>query len=245
MKASRPARRLGWIGPAIAIAGRDLKAVGASAFGVGLLAGTAALSGALLVVDLRSGQARLDQWFAALVVLVGLLAVLVATRSFAEEERRGSLELLLTAPVSRLQVVTGKLGGTLAVLVAAIAATGGCPVVVAAMGKPDAGPIITGYVGLVAAATAFAAVASAISAAAANPLGSALGGAATLLALWAAGVLAAGAHGRVHDLGAALSPASHLTGFLRGTLTVPDVTYFAALAAFGVGATVAVLGLRR
>ena len=239
------ARRLGGIGPTIAIAGRDLKAVTASAFGVGLLAGTAALSGAILVVDLRGGQARLDQWFSALVVLVGLLAVLVSTRAFAEEERRGSLELVLTAPVSRIQVVIGKLGGALGVLLAAIAATAGCPIVVATMGHPDGGPILTGYVGLGVAAVAFAALTGAVSAAAANPLTSAVGGSALLLALWATGVVAGGARGRVHDVGTALSPASHLTGFLRGTLAVPDLAYFAALAVFGVGATVAVLSWRR
>lgn len=233
------------VGPTLAIAGRDVRAIGASAFGVGTTAGTAALSGAVLVIDLRGGQARLDQWFSALIVLVGLLAVLVATRSFSEEERRGSLELLLTAPVSRAQVAVGKLCGTWAALLGAVVATVGCPILVATVGQPDYGPIITGYVGLLATAVAFAALAAAAAAATSNPLTGAAGGAALLLALWACGVVSSGGRGRLHDVLTALSPTSHITGFLRGTLALPDLVYFGLMAAFGVGATITVLSWRR
>jgi ABC-2 type transport system permease protein len=233
------------IGPTLAIAGRDVRAIGASAFGVGTMAGTAALSGAVLVVDLRAGQARLDQWFGALIVLVGLLSVLVATRSFSEEERRGSLELVLTAPVSRAQVAVGKLCGTWAVLVGAVVATVGCPILVAMVGHPDGGPIVTGYVGLLAAAVAFAALAAAASAATSNPLTGAAAGAAVLLALWASGVVTSGGRGRLHDVLTGLSPTTHITGFLRGTLALPDLVYFGLLAVFGLGATITVLSWRR
>src|SRR5205823_3717822 len=133
---------------ALTIASRDLRATYASAFGVGCTAAFAALSGVLLVFDLRGNQARLDLWFSFLFVALGLLAALLALRSFAEEERSGTLELLLTSPVRGWQVALGKLLGVSGVLVAVVAATIACPLLVVSMGNPDGGPILTGYAGL-------------------------------------------------------------------------------------------------
>jgi hypothetical protein len=42
-----------------------------------------------------------------------------------------------------------------------------------------------------------------------------------------------------------LSPTSHVTGFLRGTLAVADVAYFLSMIIVGLVAVVAVLGARR
>ena len=228
-----------------AIAGREIRSIGASPFGVGAVAGLAGLAGAALVFDLRPGQARLDTWFDALVVLVGLLAVLVTTRTFAEEERRGSLEYLLTSPVTSVQVAVGKLLGTATVLAVALVGTVACPLLVARMGHPDPGPIITGYVGLVLASIAFAAVGCALSAATSNPLVSAAATSGVLLLAWGAGLIGSGLRGRTQAVLAALSPASHLTGFLRGTLGPRDVGYFVVVAAVGLAGTVAVLDSRR
>ena len=154
---------------ALAIASRDLRATYASAFGVGCTAAFAGLSGVLLVFDLRGNQARLDLWFSFLFVALGLLAALLSLRSFAEEERAGTLELVLTSPVRYWQVALGKLLGVLGVLAVVIAATVACPLLVASMGKPDAGPVLTGYAGLVLLGAGFLAVGLAVSAATANP----------------------------------------------------------------------------
>jgi ABC-2 type transport system permease protein len=230
---------------ALTIAGRDLRATYLSAFGVGLTGAFAALAGVLLVFDLRGNQARLDLWFASLFVALGLLAALLAMRAFAEEERTGTLELLLTSPVRRWQVAVGKLLGVTGVLVAAIAATVACPLLVASMGNPDSGPIFTGYVGLFLVGVALLSVGLAVSAATSNPLVAAAGTAATLVALWLTGVLAGGLGGRPHLVLEYLSPTSHVTGFMRGTLAVADITYFFSLAVAGVAAVIAVLGSRR
>ena len=92
---------------ALTIAARDLRATYLSPFGVGCTAAFAALAGVLLVFDLRGNQARLDLWFSSLFVALGLLAALLAMRAFAEEERSGTLELLLTSPVRHWQVAVG------------------------------------------------------------------------------------------------------------------------------------------
>ncbi len=230
---------------ALAIAGRDLRATYVSAFGIGCTAAFAALAGVLLVFDLRGNQARLDLWFSSLFVALGLLAALLALRAFAEEERSGTLELLLTSPVRLWQVAFGKLFGVVGVLVAVIAATVVCPLLVANMGNPDAGPIVTGYVGLFLVGIGFLALGLAVSASTPNPLVAAAGTAAVLVALWLAGVLAGGLGGRLKVVLQYLSPTSHVTGFLRGTLAVADVAYFLSMTVVGVVAVIVVLGTRR
>jgi ABC-2 type transport system permease protein len=230
---------------AVTIAARDLRATYVSAFGIGCTAAFAALAGVLLVFDLRGNQARLDLWFSSLFIALGLLAALLAQRAFAEEERAGTLELLLTSPVRFWQVAVGKLLGVCGVLVAAIAATIVCPILVSSMGNPDAGPIITGYIGLLLVGVGFLSLGLAVSASTPNPLVAAAGTAAVLVALWLAGVLAGGLGGRLHVVLQYLSPTSHVTGFLRGTLSVADVAYFLSMTLVGIVGVIVVLGTRR
>jgi len=230
---------------AATIAARDLRATYVSAFGIGCTAAFAALAGVLLVFDLRGNQARLDLWFSSLFIALGLLAALLTQRAFAEEERAGTLELLLTSPVRFWQVAVGKLLGVCGVLLAAIAATLVCPILVSSMGNPDSGPIITGYIGLVLVGVGFLSIGLAVSATTPNPLVAAAGTAAVLVALWLAGVLAGGLGGGMHVVLEYLSPTSHVTGFLRGTLAVVDVAYWLSMAAIGVVGVIAVLAWRR
>ena len=229
----------------LTIAGRDLRSTFLSPFGIGLTAGFVALAGVILVLDLNPGIARLDAWFAALFVLVGLLAALITMRSFAEEERAGLLELLITAPVSAWQVVGGKLIGALSMLIVMTGASSVCPLIVARMAHPDAGPIFTGYVGLLVVGTAFVSVGLVVSAATANPLVAATGTAAVLVGLWFGGLVGGGLTGRPRLFLDYLSPANHVTGFLRGTLDLSDLLYFAALIAVGTIGAVAVVEGRR
>jgi ABC-2 type transport system permease protein len=231
--------------PVLAIAGRDLRTTYLSAFGIGCTAGFAGLAGIVLVIALRANQARLDTWFGPLYVGLGLLACLLTTRSFAEEERTGQLELLLTAPVTGAQVVAGKLLSVAAVIVVVGLSTIACPVMVAHLGHPDAGPIATGYLGLVVIGVSFVAVGLAVSAATSNPLVSAAGSAAVLIALWLAGVVAGGMTGLPQFVLQYLSPTQHVTGFLRGTLSTADLTYFSSVGLIGVVAATVVLDRRR
>ncbi|MHB8467702.1 MAG: ABC transporter permease [Acidimicrobiales bacterium] len=229
----------------VVIAGRDLRATWLSPFGAGATAGFVALSGVLLVFDLDGGQARLDPWFAWLFILVGLLAALVTTRSFADEERTGTLELLITAPVSTRQIVLGKLLGALTIVLFVTAASVVCPVLVATMASPDIGPIVTGYAGLVLVGAAFVSVGLLVSASTSSPLVAAAGTAAALVGLWFGALVGHGLSGRPRAVLDYASPQTHVTGFLRGTIAPTDVAYFLTVVILGVVATAVVVDGRR
>lgn len=227
-----------------AIAARDLRATFSSPFGFGLVAGYLALAGLLLVIALRAGEARLDDWFAPLFVLTAILCALLTMRSFAEEEHSGSLELLLTAPVRPANVVLGKLLGVLAVLAVVVVATLSAPIVVAMLGDPDVGPIATGYLGVVLLCVAAAALGLVASASTSSQLVAVAASGGLLLGLWFGASVASALPG----VGGALeyvSPSSHVNGFLRGTIELTDVVYFVSLAAGSFGVATAILRARR
>lgn len=228
-----------------AVAGRDLRATFSTPFGFGLVSGYLALSGVLLVIALRAGEARLDGWFAPLFVITALLCALLTMRSFAEEERMGSLELLLAAPIRPLQVVLGKLLGALGVLFVIVVATLSAPIVVAVLGNPDFGPVVTGYLGLALLCVAAASLGLVASAASSSQLAAAAVSSGALLGLWFGSSVANALPGVLGGLLGYLSPSTHVSGFLRGTIAVTDVVYFASFASVAVAMATVVVRARR
>lgn len=82
----------------------------------------------------------------------------VTMRLLAEEKRQGTLELLVTLPVTDLQIVLGKLLGAVGFLAVALAMTLVLPALVLSIGHPDVGAIVGGYIGLFLIGTTFLAL---------------------------------------------------------------------------------------
>ena len=83
--------------------------------------------------------------FGATILWLTLLVTVISMRLFAEERRSGTLEALMTAPVTEAQVVLGKYAGALTFLLIAAAPTVSNIFVLAAL-NPVAGPIDGGAV---------------------------------------------------------------------------------------------------
>jgi gliding motility-associated transport system permease protein len=82
----------------------------------------------------------------------------VTMRSWAEEKKVGTMELLMTLPVSDLEAVLGKFLASFAFLLLSLALTLVLPIVVGALGKPDQGQIFGGYLGCVLLGAAYLAI---------------------------------------------------------------------------------------
>ena len=91
------------------------------------------------------------------VVLVILVPV-ITMRSFAEEKRNGTYELLMTSPLSIGEIVVGKFLGAAVFLSIMIGLTAIYPVILLAYGNPEMGIIAAGYLGLLLLAIAFGTV---------------------------------------------------------------------------------------
>jgi ABC-2 type transport system permease protein len=97
----------------------------------------------------------LFQWMPLLLIF---LVAALTMRSWAEERRSGTVELLLTSSMSPWQIVLGKFLGAMGLVLIALALTLPLPVTVAMIGPLDWGPVIGGYVAAVLLAAAYVAI---------------------------------------------------------------------------------------
>src|SRR5260221_10119693 len=86
------------------------------------------------------------------------ITLMLTMRLLAEERREGTLELLLTMPVTDWEVVLGKSLASLGLVAVLIALTIAFPVSVAAIGPLDKGATFAGYVGMVLMGGTYAAI---------------------------------------------------------------------------------------
>ena len=95
----------------------------------------------------ESGVASLDRFFLSHPWLWAFLAPAAGARLWAEERRQGTIELLLTWPVTVWQAALGKFLAGWLFLAVALAATLPMALTVGWLGDPDAGVIASGYLG--------------------------------------------------------------------------------------------------
>lgn len=183
--------------------------------------------------------------FRNLVVLLLFIVPAITMRSFAEERRQGTDELLLTAPIGPGQVVAGKYLGLLAVVLALVASSGIFVAILLWYGDPEPGPIFTGLLGLALAAGALTALGLAVSAVTDSQVVAGVGSFVLFLVLfvvdWPAEAVGEG-------LGKVLKAASlpeHFDGFTKGLVASPDVVYYLSLLALGVFTARAVVASQR
>ncbi len=101
------------------------------------------------------------EWLPLLLIfLVGALSM----RLWSEEQKVGTIEILLTLPVPHWQLVLGKFLAGLLLVGLALALTLGLPITVALMGDLDSGPVIGGYLGLLLLAGAYLSIGLCVSA---------------------------------------------------------------------------------
>ncbi len=103
-------------------------------------------------------QATLRNYFTLLPFLFSFIIPALTMGVFAEERNIGSLETLLTLPVSVTETVVGKFLATLGFIAVMIAPTLVYAIIVSLIGELDPGPAIGGYVGALFLGGAFAAV---------------------------------------------------------------------------------------
>lgn len=111
------------------------------------------------------GQADLRPFFDFHPWLYLFLIPAVSMRLWAEEHKSGTIELLMTLPVSRSAAVAGKYLAAWAFCGVALALTFPLWITVNFLGKPDNGAIFTGYIGSLLMAGGFLAIGACVSAA--------------------------------------------------------------------------------
>ena len=197
------------------------------------------------------GQADLQVFFRFHPWLYLLLVPAVAMGLWADERRSGTLELLLTQPVTLWQAVLGKFFAAWALVALALALTFPMWLTVNWLGDPDNGVILAGYLGSLLMAGAYLAIGSCLSATSRSPVLAFI-----LIVLVCLGLLLAGFPLLLAPLrellpqpavdgAAALSLLTHFQAITRGVHDLRDLGFFVLTIVAWLLATVVVLQLRR
>lgn len=193
------------------------------------------------------GQADLEPFFTFHPWLYLLLVPAVAMRSWAEERDSGTLELLLTLPLSRGAAVLGKYLAGVAFLALALVLSTPLWLTVAWLGDPDHGAILAAYLGSLAVAAGFLAIGTCLSALTRSQVIAFVLTVAVCFLLLLAGhplVLDAfrdWAPPALVDTIAAMSFLTHFQAISRGVIDLRDALYFLATIGAWLYATTLVL----
>lgn len=186
--------------------------------------------------------------------IVFLLLVPAATMGlWAEERRAGTIELILTMPVTMTEAIVGKFMAAWAFMTIAILLTAPMIFTVHHLGNPDNGPILCGYIGAILMAGAYVAVGMLTSSFTRSQVISFVISLVICLVLLLAGTpivtdhfvrLMPGSDWLVKGV-AALSFWTHFEGIKRGIVDLRDILYFASVIFFMIASTHVVLDSRK
>lgn len=189
------------------------------------------------------GEAGLAAFFAWHPWLYLVLVPAVGMRLWSEERRAGTLELLLTLPVTTAQAILGKFIASWIFLALALALTFPVVVTVNVLGDPDNGAIVAGYLGSFLLAGAYLAITSMTSAMTRSQVVAFILSVVLCLFLILAGfspvtdLLARWASPAFVDAVAAFSVITHFDGFQKGVIDSRDLAFFLSVIGFALFAT--------
>jgi ABC-2 type transport system permease protein len=166
-------------------------------------------------------------------VLLLFLLPMITMRTYAEEKRSGTIELLLTAPLTDFQIIMGKFLGAMAVYAAMLGVTIVHLGVLFAFGTPEWIPIATGYLGLLLMGACFISVGLLISSFTRNQIVAGTITFAVFLLLWVINWVGPLTGPRMSPVLDYLSITSHLDDFTRGVVDTKHVVYYVSFIAFG------------
>jgi ABC-2 type transport system permease protein len=159
--------------------------------------------------------------------------------ALADERRSGTLELLLTCPVSRFQVIVGKFMAAAGFYTFVVALTVQFYLLMCLSGRPDPGPVFTGYLGVLLSGYLFIAVGIYASSLTKSPLVAALMSYVLLLTWFMASSVQVYFSKGVGELIASFGIVERLASFERGLLQTSDLGFFLVGTAFWIMITTA------
>jgi ABC-2 type transport system permease protein len=168
----------------------------------------------------------------ASVILLFVLPM-ITMRTYSEEKRSGTIELLLTAPLTDFQIIMGKFLGAMALYAAMLAVTFVHLGVLYAFGKPEWIPIATAYLGMLLMGGCFISVGLLISSLTKNQIVAGMITFAVFLLLWVINWIGSFTGPTTQAVLDYLSITNHLDDFTRGILDTKHLVYYLSFIAFG------------
>ncbi len=197
------------------------------------------------------GQADLSTFFIYHPWLYLILVPAIGMRLWAEERKSGTIELLMTQPISPWEAILGKFAAAWGFIGLALILTFPMWFTVNVLGRPDNGVIVASYLGSFLMAGAYLAVASCISALTKNQVIAFVVAAAVCFLLVMSGlelvqnVFRVWAPAQLVSAIASLSFLSHFDNITKGLLDLPAIVFYVSLIVFALFANRIIIDLRK
>jgi ABC-2 type transport system permease protein len=166
------------------------------------------------------------------VVLLFVLPM-ITMRTYAEEKRSGTIELLLTSPITDMQIILGKFLGALALyatmLLVTLVYVGG----LFFFGSPEWKPIVTAYIGLLLLGGSFLSMGLLISSLTKNQIVAGMMTFGVFLLLWVIDWIGTFAGPTFEPIVTYLSITQHFDDFAKGVIDTKHVVYYLSFMTFG------------
>jgi ABC-2 type transport system permease protein len=206
-------------------------------------------------------EASIRGYLAGAIFFMIFMSPALTMRLIAEEQKLGTLELLLTSPLREFEIVMGKFIAAFVMTMIMVAASLYFVIVLFLYGDPDIGPLLSGLGGLTLYAAATLSVGLFASALSSNQIVGLVVGSGILTALTIIDFVSArlsgvgsqildafqlGASFSVFDLDSfGVAEGGHFADFARGIISLTDIAYYSSLTAVFLLLTVLVLEARR
>jgi ABC-2 type transport system permease protein len=166
-------------------------------------------------------------------VLVLFMLPMITMRSYSEEKRSGTIELLLTSPVTDIEITLGKFFGAVG-LYGGLLLVSTIPVAILfGLGDPEWKPIVAGYLGLLLLGSCFLALGLFVSSTTSNQV---IAGAVTFvvaLMFWIINWFADSAGPTMGPILNYLSVTQHFDDFSKGVIDTKHLVFYLSFIAFG------------
>lgn len=179
-----------------------------------------------------SKTASLKSLFEAISLLLLLVAPVLTMRVLSEERKAGTMDLMLSYPITEFELVFGKFLALLSLFLIMLIFTLPCPAILFFIGNPDPGPIIAGYIGLIFLGGTCISAGMVFSALTDNQIISSIVSFAFLAMAWGLGILAGYLPAPFSTILAYASPGSHFVDFTKGIFDIRDMLFFLSTAIF-------------
>jgi ABC-2 type transport system permease protein len=235
----------------LAIAGKELRSYFASPMGYILIGLFALLFGAFFVVYLNGfvqqsqrlamgggGNVNVNDFMIRgvlhnVAIIILFVMPMVTMRTYAEEKRSGTMELLLTSPISDLQIIMGKFLGAMGLLTAMLLVTAIDIAILFRLGNPELKPVLVGYLGLLLLGGCFLSVGLLISSLTKNQIVAGFITFGVFLMFWIINWFADSVGPMGRTIVSFLSITEHLDDFTRGVVDTKHIVYYLSFITFG------------
>ena len=211
----------------LAVAGRELRGYFASPLAYVVAAFFMLVAGYFFSLILfHTKQASLQPLFSNLTVIFLLITPALTMRLLADERKSGTIELLMTSPITDRDLVLGKYLSAVLFLAFLLGLTLVYPVILSFVGQPDWATIATGYLGIFLLGASFMAIGVFASSVTANMIIAAMVTFALSLVIWllpSAGQMFGGV---AADVMSYLSVINHQENLGRGVVDTTDLLFY-------------------